>query len=231
MVGGIHAILLRPVFQRRKVRRDQHADTNFCLSPITAACPITVFAFNLFSIGCGATNLPPLVFSSSFLRSVMLRNPSSILPMSPVLNQPSSVNCFLRRLLVMPVPDEHRRPLHLQLSIGRYASLHVRHHLAHCANAVRLKCVASNHRRRLRHPIALKHADPHVQQTTPPNPCPSGAPPAMNTRDRPPNASRIFEYISLFASFHPSAARCLATQQLLAIGPSSRQRPVHASAS
>ena len=37
--------------------------------------------------------MPPLVFSSSFFRSVIDRNPSeSMFPISPVLNYPSSVN-------------------------------------------------------------------------------------------------------------------------------------------
>ena len=49
-------------------------------------------AFSLFSMGCGAIIFPPLVFSISFLRSVMERKPSaSIIPMSPVRSQPSAV--------------------------------------------------------------------------------------------------------------------------------------------
>ncbi len=47
-------------------------------------------SFSEFSIGCGAMNFPPDVFSKSFLRSVTNRNPSSSsLPISPVLNHPS----------------------------------------------------------------------------------------------------------------------------------------------
>ena len=45
------------------------------------------------SIGPGETFLPPAVTMMSFLRPVMRRWPvSSSSPMSPVLNQPSSVN-------------------------------------------------------------------------------------------------------------------------------------------
>ncbi len=48
---------------------------------------------NRFSITWGATFFPPAVMMMSFLRSVMVRYPSaSMKPMSPVLNQPSSVN-------------------------------------------------------------------------------------------------------------------------------------------
>ncbi len=41
-------------------------------------------------MGAGAIFLPPDVTSSSFFRSVIVRNPSSpSVPMSPVWNQPS----------------------------------------------------------------------------------------------------------------------------------------------
>src|ERR1041385_3765749 len=45
------------------------------------------------SIGCGEMYLPPDVLNNSFFRSVIRRYPSlSMLPISPVLNQPSGVN-------------------------------------------------------------------------------------------------------------------------------------------
>ena len=47
------------------------AEMNLCLSPTSAACATRTLFFSLFSMGCGATSLPPEVFSSSFLRSVM----------------------------------------------------------------------------------------------------------------------------------------------------------------
>ena len=55
---------------------DRFAQEDLDLSPTTATCPTRMLFFSLFSMGCGATSLPPEVFSSSFLRSVMYRNPS-----------------------------------------------------------------------------------------------------------------------------------------------------------
>jgi len=72
---------------------EMSAQANLCLSPTSAALPTSMCAFSLFSMGCGAIILPPLVFSISFLRSVMERKPSaSMWPMSPVRNHPSGVN-------------------------------------------------------------------------------------------------------------------------------------------
>ena len=64
---------------------------NLRLSPSTTASAIKALCFSEFSIGWGAMNLPPEVLIRSFLRSVTERKPSaSRLPMSPVLNHPST---------------------------------------------------------------------------------------------------------------------------------------------
>src|SRR5467141_2544390 len=64
---------------------------NFRLSPSTTALAMNLLSLIRFSIGCGATNLPPAVLIRSFLRSVILRYPSaSSSPISPVWNQPSA---------------------------------------------------------------------------------------------------------------------------------------------
>src|ERR1700722_1757363 len=71
-------------------------DANLRLSPRIAATPTRGLSFNEFSIGCGAMNFPPEVLIRSFLRSVTDKYPSaSILPMSPVLNHPSSSAAFV----------------------------------------------------------------------------------------------------------------------------------------
>ena len=58
----------------------------FSPSPTTIICSIKREFLALFSIICGATYFPPDVLNISFLRSVMIRKPSSsINPMSPVL--------------------------------------------------------------------------------------------------------------------------------------------------
>ena len=60
-------------------------------SPTTTAWLISGWARRLSSSGAGATFLPAAVTMRSFLRPVILRKPSSsISPMSPVWNQPSS---------------------------------------------------------------------------------------------------------------------------------------------
>ncbi len=60
-------------------------------SPTSTACSTSGWVLRRFSIGWGATFLPPAVTMMSFLRSVMERKPSaSISPMSPVANHPSS---------------------------------------------------------------------------------------------------------------------------------------------
>jgi hypothetical protein len=67
----------------RKVRRDQHARELVFVSH-QRRLRHQRFAFNLFSIGCGAIIFPPLVFSSSFLPIRNRKNPSpSIFPISP----------------------------------------------------------------------------------------------------------------------------------------------------
>jgi hypothetical protein len=64
-------------------------------SPIATACAISGCARSRFSIWAGEMFLPPDVMMSSFLRSVMVRKPSSSsAPTSPVASQPSSSVIF-----------------------------------------------------------------------------------------------------------------------------------------
>ena len=67
---------------------------------------------------CGATFLPPAVTRMSFLRSVIVRKPSSsIEPMSPVLQPAVLVEHGLRRLVVLVVAGEDRRAADEQLAV------------------------------------------------------------------------------------------------------------------
>ncbi len=63
---------------------------NLRLSPIMTAWLTYLLVLMRFSIGCGATFLPPAVTMRSFLRSVIERKSSRSSPMSPVWNQPSA---------------------------------------------------------------------------------------------------------------------------------------------
>ena len=60
-------------------------------SPMITACDTNGDITATFSMGCGATFLPPAVTMMFFSRSVMRRKPSGVSsPMSPVWNQPSA---------------------------------------------------------------------------------------------------------------------------------------------
>ena len=67
---------------------------------------------------CGATFLPPAVTRMSFLRSVIVRKPSSsIEPMSPVLQPAVVAEHRLRRLGILVVAGEHRGAADEQLPV------------------------------------------------------------------------------------------------------------------
>ena len=60
-------------------------------SPITIACDTNLDVLRSFSRFCGAMFFPPAVTMMSFLRSVIVTNPSSSIDaMSPERSQPSS---------------------------------------------------------------------------------------------------------------------------------------------
>jgi hypothetical protein len=67
----LDAMLPRPLLQRRKVGRNQHRNELVPVAHQRGLRHQNALFLSLFSIGCGATSLPPEVFSSSFLRSVM----------------------------------------------------------------------------------------------------------------------------------------------------------------
>src|SRR5215217_457711 len=95
LVPGVDDLLhdglyVRSVVQLRSlglVQRDQRGEIR---PPITSACETYCDAFSAFSMFCGATFLPCAVTMMSVLRSVIVRKPSSIEPMSPVCSQRSS---------------------------------------------------------------------------------------------------------------------------------------------
>ncbi len=91
---------------------------NLCLSPTSAACATSRLIFSLFSIGWGATILPPEVFSNSFLRSVMKRNPSASNVADVAGAEPSlRVETLGIGFGLLPVAGKDRRAADQQLSI------------------------------------------------------------------------------------------------------------------
>ncbi|MDT4859779.1 hypothetical protein FQZ97_943050 [compost metagenome] len=66
------------------------------LAPVTTQASTASCITSLSSIGAGATYLPLPVLNRSFTRPVMRSKPClSIVPLSPVLSQPSSVKLSL----------------------------------------------------------------------------------------------------------------------------------------
>ena len=89
------------------------------LAPVTQQASTAACIMSLSSMGAGATYLPLLVLNRSFTRPVIFRLPAaSRTPLSPVRNQPSSVNACLRQLGLLVVAEHRRRALDLDLAVG-----------------------------------------------------------------------------------------------------------------
>ena len=56
-----------------EIRDDERADEAALIADQGGILAMYGLVFSAFSMGAGATSLPPAVFSSSFLRSVMIR--------------------------------------------------------------------------------------------------------------------------------------------------------------
>ena len=93
-------------------------------SPTTSACETYFDAFSSFSRFCGATFFPPAVTRMSFLRSVIVRKPSSSIARDVARAQPAfAVEHGARRLLVPVVAREHGLAAEEKLAVVGEASL------------------------------------------------------------------------------------------------------------
>ena len=137
-------------------------ETNFRLSPTTIAFAMNGDVFSRFSIGAGATNLPPAVFSSSFLRSV-IDQVAVVIQLADVAGAEPAVRRknFARLFGLAVIALHHARPFHQYFPVFRDAQLHMRNRPPHRSHFIRPGQIRRHNRRSLRQPISLIHRQIH----------------------------------------------------------------------
>ena len=137
-------------------------------SPTTIACEMSGDVLSSFSRFCGATFLPPAVTRMSFLRSVIVTNPSSSIVADVAGAQPAVVaEHRARRLLVLEVAGEDGRAADQELAVVGEPQLDARHRRPDGAEAVAIRPVDRGGGRALRQPVALEDAGCRARRRTP----------------------------------------------------------------
>ena len=129
-------------------------------SPTTSACETHGMPLRRFSMFCGETFLPPAVTMMSFLRSVIVRKPSSSISPDVAGVQPAVAGQHrARRLLVLVVAGEDRRPAHEDLAVLGGRDLDAGDGGTDRAELEVMGPVDVRRRRPLRLAVALEHED------------------------------------------------------------------------